>query len=589
MSKRPDPPPTYAFRNGLHTFTFPDQTALEITPPRRDSLGRLWAEVVAKGGNDRLFNRGRIDLLSLKDRQQFHLMAAMRNGSIDWQARLLLASHYLGSAKDQQTDGASDEPPPPPTAAVEPFPLDVLPIPLRRFAEEVSKALPCPPDFIGVLMLPVLGTAIGTSRVLEVKPGWHEGCRIWSALVADPGSKKSPALDLVMLPRYEQQHQFKESYLKAKDKYDQDHIQYEIELAEWRRHLSRGEAKREMKPVEPIKPAMSQIFTTDATLEALASLLQHNPRGLAFVRDELAGWALAMNQYKGGKRADRQSWLSFWNGAPVIVNRKTQDEPIVLENPFVCVTGALPPDVLSDLADERGREDGFIHRILFGFPDPLAMQWSEASVSEMAIMDYCKVFRALVDLKGNSPNLPGVISFTPKGKKTFVDFANDLYGHLADPLLPANLRGPLSKLEGYCARLALILHLCRYVCQEVRHENVDERSVLGAAALVHYFQCHARRVYAYLQATPEDKQVMQALKWIEKQGGQVTAREVLHHHVAGVKTADDAQYLLERLEKRGYGAVTEGAKNSVKFELTTRRDRRQVASNTNGSGPEVSP
>jgi hypothetical protein len=51
------------------------------------------------------------------------------------------------------------------------FPVDVFPAPLARFVTEVAAALPCPPDFVGVPLLAVLGAAIGTSRVLEVKPG----------------------------------------------------------------------------------------------------------------------------------------------------------------------------------------------------------------------------------------------------------------------------------------------------------------------------------------------------------------------------------------------------------------------------------
>ena len=33
--------------------------------------------------------------------------------------------------------------------------------------------------------------------MLEVKPGWQESPRLWIGLVADPGTMKSPALDLV--------------------------------------------------------------------------------------------------------------------------------------------------------------------------------------------------------------------------------------------------------------------------------------------------------------------------------------------------------------------------------------------------------
>jgi hypothetical protein len=77
-----------------------------------------------------------------------------------------------------------------------PFPVEVLPPPLARFVQEVADALPCPPDFVAVPMLALLGCAIGTSRVLRVKPGWLEGPRIFTAVVADTGTKKSPALKL---------------------------------------------------------------------------------------------------------------------------------------------------------------------------------------------------------------------------------------------------------------------------------------------------------------------------------------------------------------------------------------------------------
>src|SRR5512132_913772 len=77
-----------------------------------------------------------------------------------------------------------------------PFPVEVLPPPLARFVQEVADALPCPPDFVAVPMLALLGCAIGTSRVLRVKRSWLEGPRIFTAVVADTGTKKSPALKL---------------------------------------------------------------------------------------------------------------------------------------------------------------------------------------------------------------------------------------------------------------------------------------------------------------------------------------------------------------------------------------------------------
>jgi hypothetical protein len=251
------------------------------------------------------------------------------------------------------------------------FPVEVLPTPLARFVSEVVASLPCPPDFIGVPMLALLGCAVGTTRVLRVKPGWLEGPRLYMAVVADTGTKKSPALRFAAQPVY-----------------------------------------------------------------------------------------------------DRQRWLSFWNGAPVLVNRKSRKQPIVLENPLVCVAGCLPPDVLGELSDERGREDGFIHRILFGYPDPMPVHWTDAAVSTQAMQGYAAVYEALWDLQGDvsragaGPPPPMALEFTTQGRAAFIMFANALYEELADPALPDHLRGPWAKLDGYGARVALILHLCRVVCAE---------------------------------------------------------------------------------------------------------------------------
>jgi hypothetical protein len=46
---------------------------------------------------------------------------------------------------------------------------------------------------------------------------------------------------------------------------------------------------------------LPQLYTTVATLEALIQLLQHHPRGLLFVRDELTAWVLGMTSTGAGE------------------------------------------------------------------------------------------------------------------------------------------------------------------------------------------------------------------------------------------------------------------------------------------------
>jgi hypothetical protein len=553
---------------GRYRLSYRNKLRLEISDPRLDNRGSLKGFAEAYHGDIRVWGLT-IDLLDSRERERFQMQASYKNGAVNWLVplddaavqlrKLLTAPHPEGPADDKPL-AVRAEP-------VEPFPMDVFPAPLARLIREGAEALPCPPEFIGVPMLAVLGGAIGTSRVVEVKAGWREGPRIYAAVVADPGSKKSPALDLAMKPLYQQQETHKEAHELAKIAHQQQLADYEVQQASWRKAVNAGEVDPSLRPTMPDEPHMPQVWTSDATIEAFAELLERNPRGLMMVRDELTGWVRAMNQYKGGKGADRQAWLSFWSGAPVIVNRKNRKSPIMLNLPFVGVVGCMPPEVLGDLADERGREDGFVHRVLFAFPEQISPRWTDAVVSEATIQGYTQVVQRLLALKDHEGAGPRVVTFTPKGHAAYVELVNELYALLDSPDCPASMRGPLAKLEGYAARLALILQMSRLAAGETEMEAVEEVSVIGAAALVHYFRVHAKRVYAQLACTPEDKEVSVALSWILAHGGSASLRELVRNNVAGVKSATDAHSLLVKLQDRRYGVVTEGDKNRVVFTL----------------------
>ena len=76
------------------------------------------------------------------------------------------------------------------------------------------------------------------------------------------------------------------------------------------------------------------------------------------IHDELTAWVLGMNQYKGGRGADRQFYLSCWSGEPAKVNRKSDPgEPLIVPDPFLGVIGCIPPGKLADLdaGNDRAR------------------------------------------------------------------------------------------------------------------------------------------------------------------------------------------------------------------------------------------
>jgi hypothetical protein len=405
------------------------------------------------------------------------------------------------------------DPIPVPDVPPAPFPLEALPRSLRDYVMAVAASKPCPVDLVAVAALAAASAAIGNARHLRVKAGWTEGPRLWCAIVCDPGSKKSPALAAATRPIKDEQRRLKQRYQEEMEEHNR-------KVADWKAD------KREDKGNKPDEPKMRQVFAADTTREGLAVLLEDNPRGLALIRDELTGWATGLNQYKQGKGDDRQFWLALWSGCEVLVNRaSSRGKPAAyVTDPTLSVVGCLPPTVLGQLQDEEGREDGFVHRLLFSWPQRVPLHWSEVEPHPDAVKEYDRLFERLFQLdmppdEDTGEPAPRRIGWTKEGKQVWVRHVEHIAAELNGDDLPENLHGPWAKLEGYGARLALVLHVCRFVMGETRSEDVDEVSMRGAALLVEYFQAHAQRVYPRLLSTSGDKlrkDAQAVLEWIDR-------------------------------------------------------------------------
>src|SRR5262245_33676535 len=121
-------------------------------------------------------------------------------------------------------------PAPPSQGERPPFPVEVFPAKVARFARRVAAAMGCPIDFVGLAILVVGGAAIGAARALRVKGGWLEMPGLYAVAVGRPGTVKTPALRAVMRPIYDEQVRLYEEYRAALKQYRKDLQKYEIAM-----------------------------------------------------------------------------------------------------------------------------------------------------------------------------------------------------------------------------------------------------------------------------------------------------------------------------------------------------------------------
>jgi hypothetical protein len=414
-----------------------------------------------------------------------------------------------------------------------PFPVHALPQPVERLVKEAAAAIGCPHDGIGLAALTTLGASIGNSRVIQLKKGWTESAAIYAASIADSGEKKTAAIAVATDPAQKLQNRLNKEHEKDLDEHATEMRQHAVDAKE-------AGKQGHPAPPEPRKPVAERNHVNDTTVEALTVILKENPRGLLLERDELVGWVKAMDQYKsGGKGAERQFWLSAWSNRPVSVDRKGQPEPLSVLRPFVSVIGSIQPDVLPDLAENR--EDGMLERFLFAYPDPINSMWTEDEISDVALSSYWELYEKLRNLNmdcddlGDPVEVPLVLS--PEAKELFVQTYNRHRAEMKTPGFPRNLRSPWAKLEGYFARLILIVACCRMV-QNGDPERVEAEDVVRAVVLLDYFKGQARRVFGALRGfDPAARLIEDVAKFVDAEGGawSGTATELHEHLVSDFK------------------------------------------------------
>jgi hypothetical protein len=115
---------------------------------------------------------------------------------------------------------------------------------------------------------------------------------------------------------------------------------------------------------------------------------------------------------------------------------------------------------------------------------------------------------------------PFVLKLSPSGREAWVAFTEAHAAEVNGPDFPDHLRGPWSKMRGYCGRLALVVHLLRWGACEAGPEvgDVDGESVARGAALVGYFKGMARRCYAHMNADKRAAPARKIWEWVRKKG-----------------------------------------------------------------------
>ena len=385
----------------------------------------------------------------------------------------------------------------------QPFPVETLPDSVATFVAECAAAVRCDAAFVALPVLTLLGAAVGNARRLQLKRTYEVPTILWTGIIGESGTGKTPAIRTALSSAYEHDH-----------------------------------AIRQLDTPR-------RLLVGDATTEALAQLMAVNPRGIFCVRDELAGWFGSIDRYTerhGGCSADQSFLLSAYNGMPHSVDRRTGDRRHVhIPRASLWVTGGIQPGILARAMGAAEREAGLLSRLLLACPPSRPQEYSDDDVSAATKERFDAVLESLFALEDEE-----FVTLSPEAKQLWRAF-HDRTAEEANRL-SGDLTAAWSKFRDTALRIALILHLV-----ESPDSPVSLKTMERALVLTEWFKQETRRVYAILADAPrrqtERTEDEALLTWMGGRGW-LTQRDI-ERGARQFRGAGQATAVLRRLVKSG--------------------------------------
>jgi hypothetical protein len=432
------------------------------------------------------------------------------------------------------------------------FPLDAIaPEWLREWLPRAAHGAGTRIDHVAVPLIGIASGLIGTARRVKPSSGWSVPITCWCPVVGESGTGKTPGLNVSKNCLDEVESNREPENDRRRREHEQEVEYAEIAHAAWKKACREDKNAQLMRPPKPAaadKPAPfheQRLYTTDATIEALAMLLQARPSGLMLIKDELAGWLHNMRRYTDGD--DRHFWLEAWDGKSRKIDRKTSP-PIKLKHLLVGIVGGLQPDKITSCF--KGDYDGLYARFLWSWPAPAPYRPLTDTVAEVEprIVDMFERLAALADGK------PRSIMLSAKARRLFDQTVRtraaadraELYGHEKEWW---------AKVEDHVLRLAGTLALMETALLDDKEpEEILTWDIEAAARLVFdYFWPHARACLRQIGVSDQHADARQVLRWIKAKGlTEISREDIRRHALARRLNADQTEAVLEHLVRAGW-------------------------------------
>ncbi|HAT3974875.1 TPA: DUF3987 domain-containing protein [Legionella pneumophila] len=382
---------------------------------------------------------------------------------------------------------------------------DMLPEAIRDYVFDVSERQQSLPDFVAVTAIVGLSGLLGRKASICPKQfdSWCVVPNQWGAIIGRPSAMKSPSMKEALRPLWQFEKQSAQQYKEDQKNYEEDCILLELEAStakskakEALKKNDRDAAREALRMADNIAPPVrNRLIVNDPTVEKLGELLNENPNGLVFVRDELSGWLANLNREE--YQSDRAFYLECFDGNGRYVYDRIGRGTIEIESCTLSIIGGIQPSKISLLVRDATRgivDDGLIQRFQLAiWPDDIgSWRWIDRAPNQEAKIRYDRIFELLHNLDFMTlDGEPRQFRFTPEAQELFIQWMKKIQDIARNPEIHPVLESHILKMPQTIAGLALLFEII-----DGGRDAVGVTATVRALSWSDYLISHAKRLYS---------------------------------------------------------------------------------------------
>lgn len=454
-----------------------------------------------------------------------------------------------------------------------PFPIECLPEIFQAYVKTISDYLATPIEMAVLVALAIIAVCLQGKVFIQANEDYFESTNLYVLIIADPGERKSPLLNLMVKPLYNYEETVnperrkkiheEEGTIKSKEK----ELSEIVNSGNFERY---AELQTEIDELKERQTQLLRLTSDDFTVEALTSLMANNGGKMAVISSEGGMFDNITGRYS--TKNSFETLLKAYTGDTIRVDRKSRDTELIKKAFLTILLMAQDSKLQGIMSNGSLRGQGLLGRFLYCQPDsPLGMRkFKTPALNHDVVNRFNDVVFQLLELDEEHEHILALSDGADKVCQEFFEWLEpQLIAELND------IRDWASKLHGTTMRIAGILHCIDN--NGLGDSTISKQMMDNACRIAKYFIEHAKKAFSLMGANDDiikAKIILQKLKQVE--GLEVSQRDIFQKCKGNQKFAkvDTLKETLNFLEEYGYirtkkqsDMKSRGRPHSVMYEL----------------------